>query len=222
MTELGGLYVLATERHEARRIDNQLRGRSGRQGDPGATRFYLSLQDDLMRLFKADMVDAVPAPGERARRAADRVEDGHQRDPQRPDAGRGAALRDPQGRPEVRRRDEPPAPGDLRGAAPGARGRGHPRAGAALPDRHHHRVRRRRHGRRLPRAVGPRRAVARPACAVPGRADRRRRSRPRPAAPGRPSRGTSCARRSWRTPVRPTRPARRSSAPRRCASWSDG
>ncbi len=58
VTDLGGLYVLATERHEARRIDNQLRGRSGRQGDPGASRFYLSLQDDLMRLFKADMVDA--------------------------------------------------------------------------------------------------------------------------------------------------------------------
>jgi preprotein translocase subunit SecA len=55
---LGGLYVLGTERHESRRIDNQLRGRSGRQGDPGASRFYLSLQDDLMRLFKSDMVDA--------------------------------------------------------------------------------------------------------------------------------------------------------------------
>ena len=55
---LGGLYVLGTERHESRRIDNQLRGRSGRQGDPGETQFYLSLQDDLMRLFKADMVDA--------------------------------------------------------------------------------------------------------------------------------------------------------------------
>ncbi|HEX9506181.1 MAG TPA: preprotein translocase subunit SecA, partial [Acidimicrobiia bacterium] len=49
--ELGGLYVLGTERHESRRIDNQLRGRSGRQGDPGETRFYLSLEDDLMRLF---------------------------------------------------------------------------------------------------------------------------------------------------------------------------
>ncbi len=58
VTDLGGLYVLATERHESRRIDNQLRGRSGRQGDPGASRFYLSLQDDLMRLFKADMVDS--------------------------------------------------------------------------------------------------------------------------------------------------------------------
>ena len=47
----GGLYVLGTERHESRRIDNQLRGRSGRQGDPGESRFYLSLRDDLMRRF---------------------------------------------------------------------------------------------------------------------------------------------------------------------------
>ena len=52
----GGLYVLGTERHEARRIDNQLRGRSGRQGDPGESRFYLSLEDDLMRMFNADKV----------------------------------------------------------------------------------------------------------------------------------------------------------------------
>ncbi len=56
---LGGLYVLGTERHESRRIDNQLRGRSGRQGDPGESRFYLSLQDDLMRMFNAGMVDRV-------------------------------------------------------------------------------------------------------------------------------------------------------------------
>ena len=58
VTELGGLYVLGTERHESRRIDNQLRGRSGRQGDPGETRFYLSLQDELMRRFNSGMVDA--------------------------------------------------------------------------------------------------------------------------------------------------------------------
>ncbi|HSF26643.1 MAG TPA: preprotein translocase subunit SecA [Actinomycetes bacterium] len=55
--ELGGLYVLGTERHESRRIDNQLRGRSGRQGDPGESRFYLSLGDDLMRLFNSGMVE---------------------------------------------------------------------------------------------------------------------------------------------------------------------
>ena len=57
--DLGGLYVVGTERHESRRIDNQLRGRSGRQGDPGESRFYLSLQDELMRLFKSDWVDRV-------------------------------------------------------------------------------------------------------------------------------------------------------------------
>jgi preprotein translocase subunit SecA len=58
---LGGLYVLGTERHESRRIDNQLRGRSGRQGDPGESRFYLSLQDDLMRRFNSGIVERVLA-----------------------------------------------------------------------------------------------------------------------------------------------------------------
>lgn len=54
VVELGGLFILGTERHEARRIDNQLRGRSGRQGDPGESRFYLSLEDDLMRIFASE------------------------------------------------------------------------------------------------------------------------------------------------------------------------
>ncbi len=57
--EAGGLYVLATERHESRRIDNQLRGRSGRQGDPGRSKFYLSLQDDLMRIFGSERMDGM-------------------------------------------------------------------------------------------------------------------------------------------------------------------
>ncbi len=57
--EAGGLYVLGTERHDSRRIDNQLRGRSGRQGDPGETRFYLSLDDDLMRRFQGDRVSGI-------------------------------------------------------------------------------------------------------------------------------------------------------------------
>ncbi|HET9170435.1 MAG TPA: preprotein translocase subunit SecA, partial [Actinospica sp.] len=61
VVEAGGLYVLGTERHESRRIDNQLRGRAGRQGDPGESRFYLSLGDDLMRLFKAQIVERVLA-----------------------------------------------------------------------------------------------------------------------------------------------------------------
>ncbi|HPU04213.1 MAG TPA: preprotein translocase subunit SecA, partial [Rhodoglobus sp.] len=59
VVEVGGLYVLGTERHESRRIDNQLRGRSGRQGDPGESRFYLSLQDDLMRLFNSGAAEAL-------------------------------------------------------------------------------------------------------------------------------------------------------------------
>jgi len=61
--ELGGLYVLGTERHESRRIDNQLRGRSGRQGDPGETRFYLSLEDDLMRFFATGAIEWVMGKG---------------------------------------------------------------------------------------------------------------------------------------------------------------
>src|SRR3981081_533550 len=55
----GGLHIVGTERHESRRIDNQLRGRSGRQGDPGSSRFYLSLDDSLMRIFAGDRVRAI-------------------------------------------------------------------------------------------------------------------------------------------------------------------
>ncbi|HMF97529.1 MAG TPA: SEC-C metal-binding domain-containing protein, partial [Vicinamibacterales bacterium] len=57
--DFGGLHIVATERHEARRIDNQLRGRAGRQGDPGASRFYLSLEDDLMRIFGSDRISGL-------------------------------------------------------------------------------------------------------------------------------------------------------------------
>lgn len=59
LAELGGLHVIGTERHESRRIDNQLRGRSGRQGDPGSSRFFLSLEDDLMRLFGSDRISGI-------------------------------------------------------------------------------------------------------------------------------------------------------------------
>jgi preprotein translocase subunit SecA len=59
VVDLGGLHILGTERHEARRIDNQLRGRSGRQGDPGSSRFYLSLEDDLMRLFGSEKISNI-------------------------------------------------------------------------------------------------------------------------------------------------------------------
>jgi preprotein translocase subunit SecA len=81
--ELGGLYVLGTERHESRRIDDQLRGRSGRQGDPGASRFYLSLEDDLMRLFATGAMswvmgktfpDDVPLEAKMVTRAIERAQ----------------------------------------------------------------------------------------------------------------------------------------------------
>lgn len=55
----GGLHIIGTERHESRRIDRQLRGRSGRQGDPGSSRFYISLEDDLMRLFSSERIASV-------------------------------------------------------------------------------------------------------------------------------------------------------------------
>ena len=56
---VGGLHIIGTERHESRRIDNQLRGRSGRQGDPGSSRFYISLEDDLMRLFGGERLKTI-------------------------------------------------------------------------------------------------------------------------------------------------------------------
>ena len=59
MLEAGGLHILGTERHESRRIDNQLRGRAGRQGDPGSSRFYLSLEDDLLRIFGAERIQGL-------------------------------------------------------------------------------------------------------------------------------------------------------------------
>jgi preprotein translocase subunit SecA len=61
VVEMGGLHIIGTERHDARRIDNQLRGRAGRQGDPGSSRFYLSLEDDLMRIFAPEWVSTLLA-----------------------------------------------------------------------------------------------------------------------------------------------------------------
>ncbi len=121
VVEAGGLYVLGTERHESRRIDNQLRGRSGRQGDPGESRFYLSLEDDLMRMFNADRVADFMKWLKIATGRADRVQDRDPGHPVRADPGRAAELRDPQERAQVRRRAEPAAQGHLRRAPPGAR-----------------------------------------------------------------------------------------------------
>ncbi len=182
VTGLGGLYVLGTERHESRRIDNQLRGRSGRQGDPGESRFYLSLQDDLMRLFNAAMVDRFMTTAKMDDDVPDRVQAGDPLDPERAGPGRGPQLRDPQERPEVRRRPQPPAHRHLRRAAPRARGGGPARADPPLRQRRHRRLRRRRDRRGLPGRLGPRPPLDRSQDAVPGHRSRPRRSRRLPVA----------------------------------------
>ena len=79
VVRLGGLHIIGTERHEARRIDNQLRGRAGRQGDPGSSRFYLSLEDDLMRIFGSERISGPDAAARHGRRRADRARHGHAR-----------------------------------------------------------------------------------------------------------------------------------------------
>ena len=118
---LGGLHIIATERHEARRIDNQLRGRAGRQGDPGSSRFYLSLEDDLMRIFGSDrisglmqrlgMEEGVPIEHKMVTK----------RHRARAEAGRGAELLRPQAPPRIRRRDEQAAREHLLAASRAAR-----------------------------------------------------------------------------------------------------
>jgi preprotein translocase subunit SecA len=123
----GGLFVLGTERHESRRIDNQLRGRSGRQGDPGRSSFFLSLEDDLMRIFGSDRLDSVlsklgmkegeaivhPWVNKSLERAQAKVE------------GRNFDIRKQLA--EIRRRDERPAQGHLWPASGYHAGRGHGR-----------------------------------------------------------------------------------------------
>ena len=210
--DAGGLYVLGTERHESRRIDNQLRGRSGRQGDPGESRFYLSLGDDLMRLFKSDRVewvlltlkvpDDVPIENKRVTNV-DRVGAG---------PGRGAQLRVPQERPEVRRRDEPAARGHLRRAPRGPRG-GRPAGPGAADDRRGRRDLRRRRDRGLPGGVGPRGALDRAARRSTRSRCATRTSSARPAA-ATGSTATRCSPTCRPTRRRRTRPARPRSGPR--------
>ena len=113
----GGLHIIGTERHESRRIDNQLRGRSGRQGDPGSSRFYVSLEDEVMRLFGGERMTNDHGARRLHRRAADRVGTGDEVDPARAGQGREPQLRDPQARARVRRRDEQAALGHLRRSA---------------------------------------------------------------------------------------------------------
>jgi preprotein translocase subunit SecA len=108
---LGGLHIVGTERHDSRRIDNQLRGRAGRQGDPGSSRFFLSLQDDLLRIFGGErmqnlmlrlgMEEDVPIESQ-----AD-----YQAHRQGPGSRRSAELRSPQTPARIRRRQQQAAPG---------------------------------------------------------------------------------------------------------------
>ena len=93
---MGGLHILGTERHEARRIDNQLRGRAGRQGDPGSSRFFLSLEDDLLRIFGGERDEGHDVPPGNDRRGADRIAADQQTDRKRAESSRSAELRSPQ------------------------------------------------------------------------------------------------------------------------------
>ena len=184
VTEAGGLFIVGTERHESRRIDNQLRGRAGRQGDPGESRFFLSAEDDLVRLFAGDRIykilDRLGPKGDDGRGGADRGEDAHEADRGRPAQGRGAELPHPQARPRVRRRHEPAARGRLQVPRRGARGPRHGRRRARADRGGHRAARRRVHAGRLRRRLGPRRALGPARPDVP-RGLRDRRARPQSA-----------------------------------------
>ena len=121
----GGLHIVGTERHESRRIDNQLRGRSGRQGDPGSSRFYLSLEDPLLRIFGGERLGVDHAEAQDARGRADRASDRQPLDREGAEPRRVAQLRHPQAAARIRRRRQRPAPRDLPAAQRAARVDGH-------------------------------------------------------------------------------------------------
>ena len=132
---VGGLHIIGTERHDSRRIDNQLRGRAGRQGDPGSSRFYLSLEDDLMKRFASDRVAGLMERmgleddvAIESRLVSKTIESAQS-------PGRGLQLRHAQARRRVRRRDQPPARDDLRRARQGPPQRGPDRDRPDLPRR---------------------------------------------------------------------------------------
>ena len=209
---VGGLHIIGTERHDSRRIDNQLRGRAGRQGDPGSSRFYLSLEDDLMKRFASDRVAGLM---ERMGLEDDvAIESRHrqQDDRERPEPGRGLQLRHAQARRRVRRRHQPPARDDLRGAQQGPPQRGPERHGPGL---------------RRGRDRGARRQPPRPARAPTTGAWRRspprsRRwastsaghDRGRALGARRPRRDPRAPPRRWRTPSLEARGGRRSAKSR--------
>ena len=119
----GGLHIVGTERHESRRIDNQLRGRAGRQGDPGSSRFYLSLEDPLLRIFGGERLGLDHAAPQDARGRADRAPDRQPLDREGAEPRRVAQLRHPQAAARIRRRRQRPAPRDLPAAQRAARSR---------------------------------------------------------------------------------------------------
>ena len=183
--ELGGLFICGTERHESRRIDNQLRGRSGRQGDPGETRFFLSAEDDVIRLFAGDRIYKILdklGPGRRERRGdAAGSENADQNGRERPEEGRGAELPDPQTGARVRRRDERAAPRRLQIPRRDPRRPRHVRRRPRRARGRDRAPRRRVHAGRRARGVGPARARGPAAPDLAGRAStsprwRRRRS----------------------------------------------
>ena len=142
VAELGGLHVIGTERHEARRIDRQLRGRCARQGDPGSSHFFISLEDDLMRLFGSDRIVKMMetnGPGRRPGTDASVAEPFHSAGAK---ARRAAQFPNPQTHARIRRRDEQAARGHLRLPQ-----RNHPRRGCARPAHGHHGGSRRGQGR---------------------------------------------------------------------------
>ena len=156
--ERGGLYVLGTERHESRRIDNQLRGRSGRQGDPGETRFYLSAQDDLVRLFAGDRIHGIM---ERFKIPDDQPMEASILSRQIENAQKKVEEQNFVSRKNVLKYDDvmnTQRHGHLRAAAPRARGRRPLRRDPRLDRGGHRGERRPVHGRRDLRGLGPRRS----------------------------------------------------------------
>ena len=135
VVKAGGLHIIGTERHESRRVDNQLRGRSGRQGDPGSSRFYMSLEDPLLRIFAGDRINRIMVMLKMPEGEAIEHTHGHALDRERAAQGRGAQLRHPQAAARVRRRRQRPAQGHLRAAqrAPGVDGRARRRSPTCAP-----------------------------------------------------------------------------------------